>query len=113
MTEVKRISPVDRDTDVIFDVVFLHGSGGDALQTWTVPETNDCWPYWLAEDTAHAAVWSVDLDAWSRRSEGHAMGLFDRAINVLSALNNHGIGRRPLYFITHSMGGLLAKTLLL
>lgn len=113
MTEIKRISPADRDTDVIFDVVFLHGLDGDALQTWTVPKTNDCWPYWLAEHTPRAAVWSVDFDAWSRRSKGHAMGLFDRAINILSALNNHGIGERPLCFITHSMGGLLAKKLVL
>ena len=40
------------------------------------------------------------------------MPLTDRAKNVLLALQLKGIGERPLFFVTHSMGGLLVKQLL-
>jgi hypothetical protein len=71
------------------------------------------WPLWLAEEIEGIAVWSVGYDAWSSRWRGHAMPLQDRAINLLAQLQNHGIGERPLCFVTHSMGGLLVKEMLL
>ena len=41
------------------------------------------------------------------------MPMQDRAINLMAQLQNYGIGERPLCFVTHSMGGLLAKEILL
>jgi hypothetical protein len=40
------------------------------------------------------------------------MPLVERAVNVLALLGANGIGSRPLVLIGHSMGGLVAKTLL-
>ena len=40
------------------------------------------------------------------------MTLYERAENVLECLASNNIGQRPLVFITHSLGGLLAKQIL-
>ncbi|MCG7875157.1 MAG: putative lipase [Candidatus Thiodiazotropha endolucinida] len=40
------------------------------------------------------------------------MDIFERAANVLEHLAAHGIGKRPIVFIVHSLGGLLTKILL-
>ncbi|WP_181772859.1 FxSxx-COOH system tetratricopeptide repeat protein [Amycolatopsis pittospori] len=94
----------------VLDVVFLHGLDGDARKSWT---GRSFWPEWLAEDFARVAVWSVGYEAWSTGWRGTAMPMQDRAINLMARLQNLGIGQRPLCFVTHSMGGLLAKEILL
>src|SRR5690349_17677976 len=106
MTKIKKISPEDRRQDAAFDVVFVHGLGGDALTTWTLGGARSCWLDWLAEDYPQAMVWSLDFDAWSSGWRGRAMGLFERAIAILAVLENEGIGKRPLCFVAHSAGGL-------
>jgi len=93
-------------------VVFVHGLDGDARKSWTVSGSS-FWPLWLAEDVAEVAVWSVGYAAWSSGWRGQVMPIQDRAINVLAQLQNNGIGDRPLCFVTHSMGGLLVKEMLL
>jgi NTP-dependent ternary conflict system VMAP-like protein/putative serine esterase DUF676 len=95
----------------VMDVVFLHGLGGDARGTWAVGKT--FWPSWLGEDVPGAAVWLVGYAASPSGWLGRAMPIQDRAVNVLARLQNEGVGNRPLIFVTHSMGGILAKQMLL
>lgn len=40
------------------------------------------------------------------------MPLADRGNQVLDLLSSEGLGQRPLVFITHSMGGIVAKQIL-
>ncbi|WP_293094091.1 hypothetical protein [Moorena sp. SIO3I6] len=98
------------------DVVFVHGLGGNAISTWHPKEKRDdydFWPVWLGNDKLGLNIWSFGYNAegtnWKSNS---SMPLFDQASNLLDWLNIHDLGKRPLVFITHSMGGLLVKKML-
>ena len=109
------------------DVMFIHGLGGDAFGTWR-DGTDDAnlWPRWLGEEFPDVGVWSLGYAAspsmWARlsklfrkksdRDAGYSMALPARAVDVLDAMQQEGIGQRPLFFICHSLGGLLAKQIL-
>lgn len=110
MTEV---FPVHNPEQAALDVVFIHGLDGDARKTWSREDRQSFWPQWLVDDIDDVAVWTVDYDAWSSAWRGRSMSLQDRTINLLAQLQNHSIGERALCFVTHSMGGLLAKDLLM
>jgi len=47
-----------------------------------------------------------------RRDSGHGMALPDRARQVLDLMAQRGLGRRPLFFVGHSLGGLVVKQIL-
>ena len=70
------------------------------------------WPSWIGSDFANVGVWTLgyraDVSAWTSES----MPLADRGTAILETLANEGIGERPVVFITHSMGGILAKQIL-
>lgn len=110
------------------DVVFVHGLGGDPIKTWrSGPDENTSWPHWLAlEFGTKIGVWSLGYAAapskWRRlkavicgtqnSDAATAMTLPRRAENALDRLVHSGIGQRPVCFISHSLGGLLVKSIL-
>ena len=106
----------DRD----IDIVFLHGVDGSYKATWH-PEgkPGDFWPQWVYDDLAEsgikAGVWSMDYPASTTSWSGETMALIDRARNVLTHLEGEGFeedANRPLVFVCHSFGGLVAKQLI-
>lgn len=93
--------------------MFLHGLDGGAHQTWqNGSDVNTFWPQWLGEDLPGANVWVANFELASTAWRGRSIPIYDRGINLLASLVSNDIGSRPLIFITHSMGGLLLKTIL-
>jgi pimeloyl-ACP methyl ester carboxylesterase len=97
----------------VCDVVFVHGLGGGSHSTWMCTDgTEGFWPTWIGTDFTNVGVWTLgyraDVSAWTSES----MPLADRGTAILETLTNEGIGERPIIFITHSMGGILAKQIL-
>lgn len=94
-------------------MVFVHGLDGDARTTWHPRERPEAfWPAWLGEDVPAVGVWSLGYAVSASAWKGHTMPLADRATNILDLLELDGIGRRPVVFVCHSLGGLLVKQLL-
>ncbi|KAG1688469.1 hypothetical protein DVH05_003671 [Phytophthora capsici] len=128
--------PTDNDnSSPMVDVVFVHGLRGHPFGTWRTDMSNkldgnnDVWPdVLLANDLQRNNVsarlvtlgYEAGMVSWS--SPWPSLTLQERARVMLSALYAANIGRdrhrpgtpaRPVVFITHSMGGLLIKKMLL
>lgn len=100
----------------VADVIFIHGLRGNAIDTWeyTDPkyEEKSFWLKELADDLPTAAVWSVGYDSSPTKWLGRNMPMLDRANSLLDVLDANRIGSRPVIFVAHSLGGLLAKAIL-
>lgn len=99
--------------NALIDVIFVHGLTGDVKETWSNESGNGYWPEWLSEDVETISTYSLGYPAslfekWAKKE----MDIFERAGNVLEHLAAYEIGRRPVVFIVHSLGGLLTKILL-
>jgi tetratricopeptide (TPR) repeat protein len=102
-------------------VIFVHGLGGHAYDTWRkdirrreAPEDVTFWPLWLAEDVDGISVYTMAYEAPASNWLGTSMPLQDRAVNVLEVLlSEPGLKSGPIAFICHSLGGLIVKQILL
>ena len=97
------------------DIIFIHGLGGDAKETWHPrgkKDNDDFWLMWLWEDLKDVGIWSLAYEVEPATWKGNSMPLVDRAASILAYLDINDIGERPVIFITHSMGGLLVKQML-
>jgi len=80
-----------------------------------------CWPKdWLQDMSDHVRVIGVDFDTylsqWGKScpSESFKASLEERSEEIRAKLTAAGVGRngRPVIFVGHSMGGLIAKRML-
>lgn len=101
-------------------VLFIHGLDGDPHETWNVfPQSQRTfWPLWLKETLPDLAVHTIEYEAAkSKWRDGHALAIDERAMSLKNFLATElkpgkRLHRLPLAFITHSMGGLITKSML-
>ncbi|XP_014805996.1 PREDICTED: protein SERAC1 [Calidris pugnax] len=116
------------------DILFVHGLLGAAFKTWRQQDVDrrsdkkasegeedysQCWPKsWLASDCPALRIISVEYDThlsdWKAKCpvEAHRKSIAYRSNELLDKLRAAGIGERPLVWVSHSMGGLLVKKML-
>uniref|UniRef100_A0A9L0JVJ8 Protein SERAC1 n=1 Tax=Equus asinus TaxID=9793 RepID=A0A9L0JVJ8_EQUAS len=116
------------------DVLFIHGLMGAAFKTWRQQDAEQqgptdqasedearhttCWPKtWLARDCPALRIISVEYDTslsdWRARCPMERKSIAFRSNELLRKLRAAGVGDRPLIWVSHSMGGLLVKKMLL
>ena len=103
----------DPKSHAVADIIFVHGLGGEATETWT-HENKHFWPDTLAKDAPSLRVLSVNhpSEKLANVFVGGGMGIVDRSKATLELLETYDLGERPTIFITHSLGGLITKGLL-
>ncbi|MBZ3871296.1 Protein SERAC1 [Sciurus carolinensis] len=115
------------------DVLFIHGLMGAAFKTWRQQDSErsliekalededrytTCWPKtWLARDCPALRIISVEYDTtlsdWRAGCPTERKTIAFRSNELLRKLRAAGVGDRPVIWISHSMGGLLVKKMLL
>lgn len=94
------------------DIVFFHGLGGDARQTWLNGKTGFYLPTKISEET-RARVFSLGYANPPARIMGRGMSLEERTNNLLHLLETNNLFKRKTILIGHSYGGLIIKKILL
>lgn len=89
-------------------------SDDDSLECYT-----QCWPRdWLPEDCENLRVIGINYDTslsmWAPicPSEHLKTNLDERSNEFLEKLVQAGLGKKPILWVTHSMGGLIVKNIL-
>jgi WD40 repeat protein/pimeloyl-ACP methyl ester carboxylesterase len=104
------------------DIIFIHGLGGDRILTWCKDKDRELfWPEkWLPKETtiANCRILSFGYDAsFFGSNVKNIYRISDFAKSLLHELRFGqddkgrllGIGKVPIVFVVHSMGGLVAK----
>jgi len=109
------LKKVDGRCDVTtgVDVIFVHGAETDAEQCWHPaghPELS--LPRMIARDLPYVCSWSLGYTSTLYRRKGYTLPLGEQASQTTRELANRSIGRRPIIFVAHSVGGLLIKHVL-
>jgi len=108
------------NADPTIDIVFVHGLGGSSRATWSWnQDLRKFWPKeWLPTEPglSTARISSFGYDAnFSQRGVSSKATITDFAKQLLYPLRFHtqarqsNLGKVPIIFVVHSMGGLVAK----
>ena len=88
-------------------VLFVHGFGGDPVETWTNKTSKKCFPLLLAQDNR---VRNYDVFSFGYVSGvGKGQTITDVADGLRDAIDHH-LSRYTLVLVAHSMGGLVCMS---
>ena len=95
-------------------IVFVHGLTGNARDTWFNNDTQAYWPDLAAKDELLATHFDVYVVDYYSPLLTHAQTIEEVTTQVLLKLQDRSLFRdyKSVIFVTHSMGGLIVKNLL-
>src|SRR5262249_44700393 len=93
-------------------IIFVHGLFGDDSTTWTNPETKTFWPKLLTQDSAFDRfdIFTFRYETPKLKTAGQ---IDDAGAQLETLLKHHGLTKKNLVFVAHSMGGLVVRSMLL
>ncbi|XP_050512119.1 protein SERAC1 isoform X4 [Diabrotica virgifera virgifera] len=115
------LHPVTRNTkEHELDVIFVHGLLGGVFYTWrqrlnksfTANIIKNSRP--LKKDSENGVNYDTSLSMWTPicPSSKAKFTLDERSFDLTQKLLETGVGRKPIVWVTHSMGGLIVKNML-
>ncbi|KAK8209217.1 Alpha/Beta hydrolase protein [Phyllosticta capitalensis] len=119
--------PLADPPNATVDIVFVHGLGGDRINTWSTKPTEDSpepvfWPRDLLPDvckTARILSFGYDADyarSWLGKEIPLETSLDEYSTSLLQGLagyrNRTNSAGRPVLFVAHSLGGLVVANAL-
>lgn len=107
-----QVYQVSDDSESEIDIIFVHGLGGDARQTWLNSKTGFYLPTRMSEETK-TRVFSLGYANPPVRFMGKGMSLEERTNNLLHLLETNSLFKKKTILIGHSFGGLIIKKILL
>jgi pimeloyl-ACP methyl ester carboxylesterase len=98
------------------DIVFLHGLSDAFESCWQSFASSDetVWPVWLSEAFPGVSIWGVDYPTskFSTLLNKPDLSLLTIAASLSELLRAKKIGKRPVIFVCHSLGGVITKAML-
>jgi len=98
-----------------FDIVFIQGFTEDELKvsqkenSWWSPQFLE----YISQDMYNARILTVKYIPTLKNSESETSDLSYSSLEILKKLKQAKVGNRPTVFITHSLGGLITKQMMI